>query len=97
MIKFLNCCIVQNCSIFKIGDTCLLRKGAEQNSFVAFMSHTIRTTTAVCLIETFTCKAWRRIFTHSAMFIPALKLTKWKLLLHISEVTYMELLLSFYY
>jgi len=83
--------------VFLNGDTCLLRKGAEQNSFFVFRSHTLRTTTAMCIIETFPCKAWRHIFTHSAVFIPALKLTKWKLLLHISEVTYMELLLSFYY
>ena len=46
------------------------------------MSHIIRITTAVCIIETFTCKAWRHIFTHSTVFIPALKLTKRKLLLH---------------
>jgi len=61
------------------------------------MSHIIRTTTAIYIIETFTCKAWRYIFTHSTVLIPALKLTKWKLLLHRSEVTYIELLLSFYY
>lgn len=31
------------------------------------------------------------------MFIPALKLTKWKFLLHRSEVTYDLLLVNFYY